>query len=51
VAGGTRFAILSLLIVGGAAAWLRFRDEAKAWLRASAEQGNAMRRADQGART
>lgn len=51
VAGGTRFAVFSLLIVGGAAAWLRFRDEAKAWLRASAEQGNAMRRADQGART
>lgn len=44
LAGATRGALLSFLIVAGVAAWVRFRDEAKAWLRQSAEQGNAMRK-------
>jgi hypothetical protein len=43
LAGAARGALLAFLIVAGTAAWVRFRDEAKAWLRQSAAQGNAMR--------
>jgi hypothetical protein len=43
LAGAARGALLSSLIIAGVAAWVRFRDEAKAWIRASAEQGTAMR--------
>lgn len=43
IAGATRGALVSFLVVTGVIAWVRFRDEAKAWLRQSAESGNAMR--------
>ena len=50
IAGGTRLALLSGLVIAMAAGWVRFRDEAKAWLRNSAQQGNAMRAQDQARR-
>lgn len=43
LAGAARGALLSFLVVAGVAAWVRFRDEARKWLRESAEQGNALR--------
>ena len=42
-AGGLRLALAPLLVAAGALAWVRFRDEAKAWLRRSQEESRALR--------